>query len=47
MSEFRKSCRQCFTEKGQTILLVQDPFTQEWVCPKDQRHKWKEDIIVT
>jgi hypothetical protein len=33
-------------EKGQTILLVKDDFTGDWVCPSNPRHKWKDDIHI-
>ncbi len=43
MAEFRPTCRQCFLERGQTILL--EKVNGEWVCPVNPKHKTKFDDV--
>lgn len=45
MVVFRPTCRQCYHEKGITVLL-EERQKGEWVCPKDPRHKTKDDVEV-
>jgi len=44
MTDFRRTCRQCFIERGQTILLVKQG--DKWVCPVNPEHKTNDDIQV-
>ena len=45
MVTFRPTCRQCFLERGQTILLVEGNHG-EWTCPVDSRHVTNDDVEV-
>jgi hypothetical protein len=44
MAQFRPTCRQCFMEKGISILLEER--NGELVCPKNPNHKTVDDVLV-
>jgi len=44
MVKFKPHCRQCFIEKGITILLEER--NGELVCPINSNHKYKDDVQV-
>ncbi|GEM_PF-2516594 len=41
MAVFRPTCRQCYIERGQTILL-----DEAGVCPVNLAHRTIDDIVV-
>lgn len=45
MVQFQKTCRECFIEKGQSILLKQDA-NGNYFCPVNPRHKAPEDDVM-
>ncbi|NYZ79966.1 hypothetical protein H0N95_01800 [Candidatus Micrarchaeota archaeon] len=45
MAQFRPTCRQCFLEKGLTILLIEGS-NDEWHCPVNPRHTTIDDVQV-
>ena len=44
MARFIPTCRQCFLEKGQTVLL--EEANGKLVCPKNPKHETKNDVRV-
>lgn len=46
MTEFRRTCQQCFQEDGLTIALVREEEEGEWKCPKNSNHETELDMII-
>lgn len=44
MADFRMTCRQCFVERGQSILLKDTE--KGWVCPVNSNHQTIFDVEV-
>lgn len=45
MTDFRMTCRQCFMERGQSILLEKKD-NGDWVCPVNKSHHTINDIEI-
>jgi len=43
MVSIKPMCRQCFAQTGYSIEILQDPMSGEYVCRKNQKHRYKKE----
>lgn len=41
--DFKPICRKCFAQYGYSQQIIHNPSTNEYVCKKEPRHRYKKE----